>query len=754
MSMKNYLAICLVVILVAAVFVTAIGTGVSVADDSLSGGSVAEDDPIEIYDWYDLNTTRENLSGNHVLMNDLDEETDGYDELVDTEDGWEPISDFRGTFDGNEHEIRDLYINRTASVGLFETTEDGAEIKDLGLVDLEINGGIHVGALVGNNRARIENSYARGKVNGERSVGGLVGRNYNTTVEDSYATTDVSGNRHVGGLLGWNSGNGKVENSYAEGAISGDSHVGGLVGFHGGDTILDSYAEGDVSGKDYLGGFVGYNGGTIENSNATGEVSGTRLVGGLVGWNPGTIVNSYATGTVSGESYDVGGLVGSNYPGSRIEKSYATGNVNGERSVGGLIGRNSGTVEDSYSTGDVSGEVSLGGLIGDNYGTVKNSQYNIDEVLIDGENHITIGGIFDDQYQDWIEDRELDIDEYDSLELVDDHYEISDVQGVRDLLGFADREEYEFKLTGDIDLSDSEGLYVPYLKADFDGDGFTISNPQINKSFANHLGMFGFIDGSTIQNVGVSKVYISGNMTVGGLAGMCLNGTIENSYATGNVSGERVVGGLVGGNRDGTIESSYAKVDVSGENAVGGLVGVHHLESVEHTILKNSYATGNVSGEENVGGIVGRNQGTVENSYATGNVSGEEDVGGLVGDNRGTVENSYWDVESTGQDESDGGTGLTTEEMIGEAAEENMDGFDFEEIWDAVKEDEGDVKEDGYPILQELDRKDQLKAQGIYEEEEDVIPGFTTILLLLASIIAVAIHWKRKVQIGEGIKSN
>ena len=50
-------------------------------------------------------------------MNDLDEDTEGYDELVDTENGWEPIGDddneFNGTFDGNENEISDLYIDRS-----------------------------------------------------------------------------------------------------------------------------------------------------------------------------------------------------------------------------------------------------------------------------------------------------------------------------------------------------------------------------------------------------------------------------------------------------------------------------------------------------------------------------------------------------------------------------------------------------------------------------------------------------------------
>jgi len=112
---------------------------------------------------------------------------------------------------------------------------------------------------------------------------------------------------------------------------------------------------------------------------------------------------------------------------------------------------------------------------------------------------------------------------------------------------------------------------------------------------------------------------------------------------------------------------------------------------------------------------------------------------------------SFWDTETSGVDDSDGGTGLTTEEMTGEQAPANMDGFDFEEIWETVEEDHEDAEEDGYPILQELSREEQL--QHVYPADSvdrDIIdrirdiPGFTSTLLLLAVFIAVAIYKKKK----------
>jgi hypothetical protein len=93
---------------------------------------------------------------------------------------------------------------------------------------------------------------------------------------------------------------------------------------------------------------------------------------------------------------------------------------------------------------------------------------------------------------------------------------------------------------------------------------------------------------------------------------------------------------------------------------VGGLVGLN-----EQGTVNNSYSTGNVTGDEGVGGLVGLNaRGAVRNSYSIGSVTGSNYVGGLVGNtDEGIVNNSFWDTEASGQATSAGGTGKTTEEM-------------------------------------------------------------------------------------------
>ncbi len=334
----------------------------------------------EIYDWNDLDGVRQDLSGSYVLMNDLDSGTSGYSELVGTTQGWEPIgmdsfSPFTGTFDGNGFEIIDLFIDRPdthsdwESVGLFGTVEEDAEITDIGIVDADINGNWYVATLVGNNRGTVRNSHATGDVNGESRVGGLIGAN-SGTLSNSHADSTVSGESQIGGLSGRNTG--IVSSSHATGDVDGEENTGGLVGFNWDATVSDSYATGTVSGEDSeIGGLVGYNYGgssVVTTSYAAGDVDGDSQVGGLVGRNDGTIFRSYASGAVSGDG-SIGGLLGYN-DGGDVENTYATGAVNGNSQVGGLVGWNTdeGTVRNSYSIGTVSGDSNVGGLVGYAFG--------------------------------------------------------------------------------------------------------------------------------------------------------------------------------------------------------------------------------------------------------------------------------------------------------------------------------------------------------------------------------------------------
>lgn len=185
----------------------------------------------------------------------------------------------------------------------------------------------------------------------------------------------------------------------------------------------------------------------------------------------------------------------------------------------------------------------------------------------------------------------------------------------------------------------------------FDGQNHTISGLYVVPT-GDYAGLFGYVLGGTIKNVGVVDSYIRGIRFVGGVCGYNINGTIENSYNTGTVTvtgNYASVGGVCGNNSYGTIENIYNTGKVTGtvtgnNSSVGGVCGSNS------GTIENSYNTGEVTVTEAgwhayIGGVCGNNNGTIENSYNTGTVTGRRVyVGGVCGENgfSGEIKNCYF----------------------------------------------------------------------------------------------------------------
>ena len=246
--------------------------------------------PIEIQDWYDLDAVRNDLGGSYILMNDLGAANAGYAELAsETANegrGWEPIGTydegFTGSFDGQGHEVRDLFINRPDQdyVGLFahiswvRSIDNVGVVENVGTVSADVTAASQVGTLVGHNGGIVSNSYCSGRVSGYERVGGLVGWNQ-ATLSNSYSGCSVNGSTRVGGLTGDNwYYRGIVSNSYSTGSVSGVTRVGGLVGVNYYGNVTHSYSTGRVTGSTQIGGLVGYNTATVSNSFWDVETSG------------------------------------------------------------------------------------------------------------------------------------------------------------------------------------------------------------------------------------------------------------------------------------------------------------------------------------------------------------------------------------------------------------------------------------------------------------------------------------------------
>jgi trimeric autotransporter adhesin len=582
--------------------------------------------------------------------------------------GFAPIGNaaapFTGTFEGLGHTISDLTIDRpaTSDVGLIGKSGKAAAIRDVGLIGGSVSGSSNVGALVGQSGGAVSNSYATGNVAGTSyAVGGLVGQS-GGAVSNSDATGSVAGTGNaVGGLVGQN--NGAVSNSYATGSVAGSNEeVGGLVGQNYIATVSDSYATGKVSGAIDVGGLVGYNIGsasTIGTSYAKGAVSGSGNAGGLVGQNTGsgTVTASFWDVTTSGRSASAGG-----------GKGLTTAQMQTAADLPGFT---------FTSTPDAAGN---NWVLVDINGSLNNA-----------------GGAAGATFPMLASEYTTRIDNAHQLQLM----------AMNPAATYAVGQNIDAATTGTgTDVWGSSG-FIPIGNSNvaftgtLDGLLHSVSNLTINLPSSSNVGLFGVAGpGSVIEEVGLMGGSISGSSYVGGLVGKS-QGTVTDTYATGNVSGTSyVVGGLVG-QTSGTVSESYATGSVAGKgNGVGGLVGQNNGS------ISNSYATGNAAGANlEVGGLVGQNQGSVIDSYAVDSVKGVGDVGGLVGynagsraaivtsyaaggvsgsgstvgglvgNNTGNIAESYWDVATSGQTGAvAGATGLTTTQMQTAA---NFVGFDF-----------------------------------------------------------------------------
>ncbi len=243
--------------------------------------------------------------------------------------------------------------------------------------------------------------------------------------------------------------------------------------------------------------------------------------------------------------------------------------------------------------------------------------------------------------------------------------------------GSSDNAFYDryYRLTAHIDLNGKEwnpiGCYYygngsfsghRAFSGHFDGNGYTVCNFKISSpryAFYRYFGLFGYIDGGTVNNLGVNNftvdLDISGEIYAGGLAGYNFNGTIEKCYATGNISAisgsSACAGGLIGYSK-GTISNCYANVTVGAsayhEACAGGFIGLN-----DEGEISACYATGDISASSSsynayAGGFAGDNRGAVSGCYATGNVNICAQnapyiyAGGFVGNSEdGTITNCY-----------------------------------------------------------------------------------------------------------------
>jgi len=419
---------------------------------------------------------------------------------------------FRGVFDGDGHTISNFthHSPNFNDVGLFGTIV--GEVKNLGLVNVDVSGHERVGGLAGvtlqggGYPGDVSNCYVTGRVSGQNDVGGLVGRS-GGRIHNCYSTAEVSGDYYrIGGLVGGNDG-GLVYNCYTTGWVTANRQVGGLVGSNGfNGRLVASFWDVETTGQ-----AVSYGG----HGRTTAEM---KMASTFFGWGG---CDSEGVWTID-EGKDYPRLAWEGKPGQPI-----TGQLSD-------IVPGSGTAADPYliSTAEQLNSIGLFPCERNRYfrlmadidlSSYKGTEFNMIGVYypfsgsFDGNRH-TISNFT-----------------YDSLPEGEDNVglfgEVATGAVVKNL--------------GLIDVDVAGRQYVG--------------------------GLAGRNNGGKISNC-----YVTGQVRWGGKAGALVgsnNGTVTTSWATASVAGGDTLGGFVGEN-NGTLSDCYAIAPVSANyDFCGGLVG-------------------------------------------------------------------------------------------------------------------------------------------------------------------------------------
>ena len=191
---------------------------------------------------------------------------------------WTPMNKLYGTFDGDGHMVKNLYINSTSyPLGIFGYLQSGAKVLDLG-----VSGNVTCTA------------------SSNAQAGGIAGyMNSGSSIENCYSSVNVTSKKHAGGIAGYTQGGAAITNCYASGNITTTSknecYLGGICGsFYNntnGATLTNCYSIGDVTGTS---GAASYLGGLTPSTNTANYVGSCF----------------YLENTVTGESskYGVTGL--------------------------------------------------------------------------------------------------------------------------------------------------------------------------------------------------------------------------------------------------------------------------------------------------------------------------------------------------------------------------------------------------------------------------------------------------------------
>ncbi|MCK5760050.1 MAG: hypothetical protein KAH33_02070, partial [Candidatus Delongbacteria bacterium] len=242
-------------------FIVSSATSYTVNDilNAFADGSGTESNPYQIETLDQLNAVRGYLTACFIQIADIDATPTT---TWNAGAGWDPIDNLTGKYNGDGHTVSNLFIDRSGMlyVGLFGYTTSGSEIKDMGLINVDITGGDYTGGFVGYSRGTVKNIYTKGQISsstGDRT-GGFVGyATSGSSIYDCYANVEVTRltggtDENAGGFCGYHV-SGPIERCYSTGGVyyegTTDPTNKGFLALSGGGTRDNNFWNTETSGQ-------------------------------------------------------------------------------------------------------------------------------------------------------------------------------------------------------------------------------------------------------------------------------------------------------------------------------------------------------------------------------------------------------------------------------------------------------------------------------------------------------------------------
>lgn len=413
-------------------------------------------------------------------------------------------------------------------------------------------------------------------------------------------------------LTGSFDGNGKTISNYTLNSTTNNTGFFTAISATGSVKNL-SFTNISVTGKDYTGGLAGVNNGTVNNVTIAGTVAGGNYVAGIIGNNFGSIASSDASAAnVSGVNYIATWAGNINTGSTQASNAVLSTGASFPKELYGIAAVTTTPILFTPSTGTIT-ITSVPANLTAAAGPGQQIIFTPLAGFISGNVKITLKSGNLSAVKDILVYSKTEGAVFDAGNGSSTNPYIISTEAALDSIINAPSKYYQ--LAADINHTKPWKI-IPSFSGSLDGKGFKVNNLVVNATTINS-GFIGTNTG-TVKNIQFLNVnYTTTVPTMGVVAGTNNGGTLQNIIVSGSITstnGTDTLGGIAGVLINGKITQCYAKLNmVASCGMVGGIVGcLTATATVSEISFCGTAGTIDINANKTrIGGILGRAGGSV-----------------------------------------------------------------------------------------------------------------------------------------------